>query len=144
MLAATAGTPALAQNASMLLLVEQRAEDGSFEERVTLRCVTGARCLAPMALLLDGRPVATLLAAENLGRRVRLHVIRDLQGRPAPTVTSTGQSDAADLHVRQVARLVREVTLHIVNYKLITMADPVRRLALTAPAAELRVTVTLE
>lgn len=136
---------AVAQDAApLLVLVEQRAEDGGFEERATLRCVTGTPCLAPTALVIEGRAVATLVAAEALGTRVRLHVIPDLPGQPARSLTPTGQSGVADINLRQASRMVREVPLHINNDSWTTATDLVHRQAATTPVAVLRVTVTLE
>jgi hypothetical protein len=135
---------AAAQAASpLLVLVEQRAGDGGFEQRATLRCVAEAPCLAPTALMLDGRPVATLLAAENLGTRLRLHVIPDLPGRPVASLTPTGRSGIAVIDLRQASRMVREVPLHLNADRQFPANDAMHR---TPPhaVAVLRVTVTLE
>ncbi|WP_203074987.1 hypothetical protein [Falsiroseomonas ponticola] len=135
---------ALAQPAAPLrVLVEQRVEDGSLEERATLRCVADAPCLAPTALVLDGRPVATLLAVENLGSSIRLHVIPDLPGQPVASLTPTGRSGVAVINLRQASRMVRDVPLHI-NADRRLVANDLAHRSPPHPVAVLRVTVTLE
>lgn len=135
---------AAAQAASpLLVLVEQRTEDGSFEERATLRCVAEVPCLAPTALVLDGRPVATVVAVENLGASLRLHVIPDLSGRPVASLTPTGRSGVAVINLRQASRMVRDVSLHINQDRQSPANDAMHR-SPPNPVAVLRVTVTVE
>ncbi len=136
--------PALAQERPVLrVLVEQRVEDGRFEERAALRCVPDTPCLAPTALVLDGRPVATLLAAENLGTTLRLHVIPDLPGQPVASLTPTGRSGVAVIDLRQASRMTREISLHVNADRSLPANDAVHRNP-PHPVAVLLVTVTLE
>lgn len=107
-----AGGAAAQEPGPLRVVVEQRAEDGTFAGIGTLRCLLPAPCLAPARMQLGGAAVDALLAVERVSGALRVHVVPDLPGRPVRALTGPHEPGAMRVTIGPGGRGERTATLY--------------------------------
>ncbi|WP_439552704.1 hypothetical protein [Falsiroseomonas sp.] len=107
-----AGGAAAQEAGPVRVVVEQRAEDGSFAEIGTLRCPLPAPCLAPARMRAGGQELDTLLAVGRVSGALLVHIVPDLPGRAVRTLTDPHEPAAMRVIIGPAGRGARTATLY--------------------------------